>query len=198
MRAVGNGIAATRVERTVVGRPLTDDELVRRARAGDRAAYGELVRAHQELAFRTAMLITRNAADAEDAAQEAFVKAWSALDRFREGEPLRPWLLTIVANQARDRARAAGRREGLAFRAAAERRAEDAGPEGAVLAAERREALLGALARLRQEDQLVIGCRHLLDLSEAETAAALAIPAGTVKSRLARALERLRAEVGDA
>jgi len=89
------------------------------AQAGDARAYEELVRAHQEIAFRVAYLITRNAADAQDAAQDGIVKAWRALGRFRAGEPLRPWLLQIVANEARNRVRSTGRREQLAIRAAA-------------------------------------------------------------------------------
>src|SRR5215210_653981 len=146
------------------------------------------------------MLITQNAAEAEEAAQDAFIKAYRALGRFRPGEPLRPWLLTIVANEARNRSRAGGRRGALALRAAsAERPSGEAAPspEAALLAGERRAALLAALARLRTSDRLVIGCRFLLELSEAETAAALGVRPGTVKSRLSRALERLRAELGE-
>jgi RNA polymerase sigma-70 factor (ECF subfamily) len=186
----------------VVGRPRDEAELLALARRGDADAFAALVRAHQDVAFRTAMLITRNAADAEDAAQEAFVKAHRALHRFRQGEPLRPWLLTIVANEARNRRRAAGRRDHLAARAADEGDAAPsssggpAPPEAALLDAERRAELLAALGRLREGDRLVIGCRYLLDLSERETAHALGCRAGTVKSRLSRALERLRAEVG--
>src|SRR5215218_5678543 len=181
------------VEGSVVGRPLEQTELVERARTGDPGAYAALVRGHQEIAFRTAYLITGNAADAEDAAQEAFVKAHRALGRFRSGEPLRPWLLAIVANEARNRRRSAGRRAALALRAAGEERpTREAAPspEEALLAGERRAALLGALGRLREDDRLVIGCRYLLELSEAETAAALGIRPGTVKSRLSRSLER--------
>ena len=179
----------------MVGRPRTEEELVTLARGGDADAYSQLVRDHQQLAFRTAMLITRNAADAEDAAQEAFVKAWRALPRFREGQPLRPWLLTIVANEARNRRRAAGRREGLWLRAAGEERSEGGAapsPEGALLAGEVRADLLEAMATLREDDQLVLGCRFLLELGEADTAAALGVRPGTVKSRTSRALERLR------
>lgn len=178
-----------------MGRPRTEDELVALACEGDAGAYAELVRSHQDLAFRTAMLITRNAADAEDAAQEAFVKAWRALPRFRRGEPLRPWLLTIVANEARSRGRSAGRRESLFRRAAGEERHDGEtalSPEVALLAGEARAGLLGAIARLREDDQLVLGCRFLLDLGEAETAAALGVRPGTVKSRTSRALARLR------
>jgi RNA polymerase sigma-70 factor (ECF subfamily) len=102
----------------VVGRPLTEHELVERAREGDGHAYASLVREHEEIAFRIAYVICGSAADAEEAAQEAFVKAYNALGRFRLGEPLRPWLLAIVANEARNRRRAAGRRAALALSAA--------------------------------------------------------------------------------
>jgi len=183
----------------VVGRPLDDADLVRASRGGDADAYAELVRRHQHTAFRAAMLITGNAADAEEAAQDGFYKAWCALGRFRLREPVRPWLLTIVANEARNRRRAAGRREHLAVRAAGEARPSGEAapsPEAALLAGEQRGDLLAALSRLREDDRLVIGCRHLLDLSEAETAAALGVRPGTVKSRLSRALARLREEVG--
>ena len=101
------------------GRPHDERELVLRSQRGDSRAYEELVRPHQEIAFRVAYVITRNAADAEDAAQEALVKAWRALGRFRAGEPMRPWLLRIVANEARNRRRSTGRREQLVLRAAA-------------------------------------------------------------------------------
>jgi RNA polymerase sigma factor (sigma-70 family) len=183
----------------VVGRPLAEHELVERARGGDASAYAVLVHDYEEIAFRTAVLITGNAADAEEAAQDAFVKAFRALPRFRAGEPLRPWLLTIVANEARNRRRAAGRRSALAVRVAGEERpsGETArSPEAALLASERRSALLEALGRLREEDRLVLGCRYLLELSEAETASALGVRRGTVKSRTSRALGRLREEVG--
>jgi RNA polymerase sigma-70 factor (ECF subfamily) len=185
----------------VVSRPLTSEsDLVARARRGDGDAYDQLVRAHQDIAFRTAWLVSGSAADAEDAAQEAFVKAWRALGRFREGAPFRPWLLAIVANEARNRRRSAGRREALVLRAAAERRPSDGAaspPEAAVLRAERREGLLAALERLNDDDRAVLSCRHLLGLSEEETAAALGIRRGTVKSRTSRALVRLRAELGE-
>jgi RNA polymerase sigma factor (sigma-70 family) len=178
-----------------VARALTEGELIALAQGGDGDAYASLVRAHQDIAFRTAMLITQDAAEAEEAAQDAFVKAWRALKRFRAGEPLRPWLLTIVANEARNRRRSAGRRGALALRAAEPAAREDRSAEAQVIAAESRAALLGALSRLRDDDRLVLGCRYLLELSEAETAAALGVKVGTVKSRTSRALGRLREEV---
>ena len=180
-----------------MARALTEAELLARAQGGDEDAYAALVRAHQEVAFRTAVLITQDAAEAEEAAQDAFVKAWGALGRFWAGAPLRPWLLAIVANEARNRRRAAGRRTALAARAWPGAAAAPSA-EAVAVAADARTELLGALGRLRLDDRLVLGCRYLLELSEAETAAALGVRAGTVKSRTARALARLRGEVGDA
>ncbi len=175
-------------------RPPDIDELVARSQRGDRDAYEEIVRLHQNIAFRTAWLIAGSAAEAEEAVQDAFVKAHRALGRFRPGAPLRPWLLTIVANEARNRARASGRRERLALRVAEERRPGDAvpSPEAALLDHERRDELLVAVAELPQRDRDAIACRYLLDLSEEETAAVLGCPRGTVKSRVSRALGRLR------
>ena len=167
-----------------------------RAQRGDARAYEELVRPHQEIAFRVAYVITRNAADAEDAAQEALVKAWRALGRFRAGEPMRPWLLRIVANEARNRRRSTGRREQLALRAAASPGEAAPSPEDAVLDAAERERLLELLDGLPEQGREVLACRFLLDLSEDETAAALDVPLGTVKSRSARALEKLREAYG--
>ena len=100
---------------TVEGRPLEERELVLRAQRGDDLAFAELVRAHQEIAFRIAYLITGSTSDAEDAVQDGALKAWRALARFRVGEPWRPWLLSIVANEARNRRRSAGRRAQLAL-----------------------------------------------------------------------------------
>jgi len=151
------------------------------------------VREHESLAFRTAFVITGDAAEAEDAAQEAFVKAYRSMRRFRPGAPFRPWLMTIVANEARNRRKAAGRRASLALRAADEMEKEDPiSPEASVVAEERRSELMKELEGLREEDRVVISCRYFLGLSEAETAAALGCAKGTVKSRTSRALGRLR------
>lgn len=178
----------------VEGRPLEDVDLIERAKDGDVRAYGDLVERYRDIAFRTAYLITRSTADAEDAAQEAFVKAYYALGRFRTQAPFRPWILRIVANEARNRVRSARRREGLALRLAGDRPSGDAAPspEAAALDRERDQALLAAMARLPEPDRQIITCRYLLDLSEAETADTLGIRRGTVKSRLSRALGRLR------
>ena len=148
--------------------------------------------------MRTAYVVAPEA-DAADAVQDAFVKAYGALSRFRDGAPIRPWLLRIVANEARNRRRSADRRAGLAVRAAvaAPRDELAPSPESAVLADETRGQLLAALGRLRDEEREVIGARYFLGLSEAETAESLAIPAGTVKSRTARALGHLRVALGE-
>jgi len=179
---------------------IEDAELIARARSGDVTAYESIVRRYQDVAIRTAYLICPET-DADDAVQEAFLKAFDALPRFREGAPIRPWLLRIVANEARNRRRSAGRRHGLALRAAeaeAPSHRTAPGPEQIVMAAEDRSELLTALNSLRDDDREVLGARFLLDLSEAETAETLGIARGTVKSRTSRALGRLRVALGGA
>jgi len=123
------------------------------------------------------------------------VKAWRSLHRFRPDAPFRPWLLRIVVNQTRNTVRGRGRREALAARALELREGSD--PALEALAAERQRALLAAVRSLRAAEREVVVCRWLLGLSEAETATALGIPAGTAKSRASRALVRLRAELTD-
>jgi RNA polymerase sigma factor (sigma-70 family) len=174
------------------GEQAPDDRPVR-ARRGDARAYESLVQEHQAIAFRTAYLITGSAADAEEAAQEAFVRAWLALKRFRQGAEFRPWLLAIVANEARNRVRNRRRREGLAERAAHELSWQAPSADAASPVDDR---LREALAALPERDRSVLACRFVLDLGEQETAAVLGVARGTVKSRTARALERLRATLG--
>jgi RNA polymerase sigma-70 factor (ECF subfamily) len=177
----------------VEGRPRDERELAHRAQRGDVRAFEQLVEPHKEIAFRVAYLITRNAPDAEDATQEALLKTWRTFTRFRVGSPLRPWLLRITANEARNRRRSDSRAERLAMRAAATSSGEAApSPEETALAADERERLLDALEQLPDGFRAVLECRYLLELSEEETAATLDIRRGTVKSRTARALERLR------
>jgi RNA polymerase sigma-70 factor (ECF subfamily) len=181
-----------------------DSELVMRARDGDTAAYERLVERHAGIAFRTACVLAGSAADAEEATQDAFVKAHRALGRFRPGAPWRPWLLQIVANEARNRRRSAGRRMRLELRAAEQAIAGGAAggagagavapsPESVVVVAERDAALRAALRALAERDREVVYLRYFLELSETEMAAVLGCRPGTVKSRLSRALGRLRA-----
>jgi RNA polymerase sigma factor (sigma-70 family) len=179
------------------GRPTDDSVLVARAVRGDAGAYEEIVQRYQQVAFRTAYVITGSAADAEDAAQEGFVKAYRALDRFRLDAPLRPWLLRIVANEARNRVRSSGRRQRLELQMTEGFRPGDAAPspEAVAVGLDERRRLLAMVNALAEEDRGVIACRFFLQLNVEETAAALGIAEGTVKSRLSRALARLRTRV---
>jgi RNA polymerase sigma factor (sigma-70 family) len=182
----------------VEGRPLDETELLEQACAGDLNAYGQLVERYTTVAFRTAFLITASSEDAKDASQEAFIKAFRALGRFRPGAPFRPWLLQIVANEARNQRRGWARQSNLSLRVADQSGEGGAAPspERMVLATEERDELLRAVNSLRAEDRLVVACRYFLELSSEETAAVLRWPEGTVKSRLSRALDRLRERIG--
>ena len=153
---------------------------------------------HQDVAFRTAYVITGSAADAEEATQDAFVKAHRALGRFRVDAPFRPWLLKIVANEARNRRRSAGRRLGLLARAAAAESVSGGAapsPETDLLEGEERRRLFAALRRLREEERAAVVGRYFLGLTDEETAAVLGVRRGTVKTRVWRALARLRDEL---
>ncbi len=153
---------------------------------------------HQGVAFRVALVAAGDRGDAEEAVQDGFVKAFRALGRFRREAPFRPWLLRIVANEAHNRRRSAGRRAGLALRLAAADSGDAApSPESAAVAHDRRQALLDGLAALDERDRDVLVHRFLLELGEEETAAAFGVRRGTIKSRTSRALEKLRAVVGE-
>jgi RNA polymerase sigma-70 factor (ECF subfamily) len=192
--ALGRGRAATD--------SLPDAELIALAQQGDVDAYGALVRRYQRDARRVAAAIG-GIGCADDAAQEAFVRAYKALKSFRAGAPFRPWLLTIVGNVTRNEYRANKRWTRRAERAAGTHLDVVApSAEDTALAGHRRRDLQHALDALPARYRDVVVCRYLLDLTEQETASVLAIPTGTVKSRLSRALERLQrslpSEVRDA
>lgn len=176
------------------GRPSDagDADLVRQAKAGDVAAYARLLRNHEPAARRLAYVLCGD--DGDDATQEAYVKAWVSLPSHREGSSFAGWLLRIVSNEARNRIRAGGRRRRHELRLSEDRTSREAAPspEVAVLASERRLALLEAVNALPEPMRDVVTLRHLAGLTEAETASALSVPLGTVKSRLARGLDRLR------
>lgn len=166
---------------------MTEAELIARARSGEARAWEALVREHQQPIFRLAFLLLGDAGEAEDVAQETFLRAYGALARFDLARPLRPWLLRIAANLARNRLRSL-RRAFAALRRLADPAPaaidESAGWEG--------RALWAAVRRLAVADQEVLYLRFFLDLSEAEAARALNVAQGTVKSRTSRALGRLR------
>jgi RNA polymerase sigma-70 factor, ECF subfamily len=176
-----------------------DEELVTRAQAGDAEAYGELVRRHRPAALRVAAAIlgtTRGAEAPDDVVQAASERAWRAIDRVEAARAFRPWFLTIVANGARNDRRARGRRARLAERAAATAPA-DAGatPEEAAVRRDEHGQVAEAFGRLAEGDRVVLALRHVESMSEREMATALDCPPGTVKSRLARATVRLRAQL---
>jgi RNA polymerase sigma-70 factor (ECF subfamily) len=170
----------------------TDAEAVAAARRGDQDAFCALVARYQEIAFRAAYLVLRDAGLAEDTAQEAFVRAYHALASFREGEPFRPWVLRIVTNLALNEARARNRRRGLLDRVARFRREPHSGVDREAELDEERALLWRAINELREEDRVVLYLRYFLELPEREIALAIGHPPGTVKSRLSRASGRLR------
>jgi RNA polymerase sigma factor (sigma-70 family) len=163
--------------------------------AGERDAYAHLVDRQAPIAVRTAALLGAGA-DAEDVVQEAFVKAYAALGSLRPGAPFRPWFLRIVANETKNLHRSAGRRTAREKRAWARSEplllTRTTDPAESVLDLERQAVLVRGLAALSADQRDVVTCRYLLDLDEAETATVLGWPRGTVKSRLHRALRKLR------
>jgi RNA polymerase sigma factor (sigma-70 family) len=171
---------------------LDDDVLAARARDGDVAAFGELVRRHQRAALRVAAVISGSTDDARDIVQDSMVKVYGALATHRGDGAVRSWLLRVVANEAKNHVRSRGRRLGREDRRAGLELRAAAGADEAALDRIDHAALAAALGRMRPDDRSVLGCRFVAGLSEAETAEVLGVPAGTVKSRTSRALGRLR------
>lgn len=168
--------------------------LVERAQRGDGPAFAELVRCHQALAFRAAYLITGDAAEAEDAVQEALLKAHRSLGTFRGGARFAPWLLKIVTNEALNRRRGSSRQSALELRAVRHQplQTSPVQPEEALLAGEQRQAVINALNRLNEQDRLVLTYRYFLELPVSELAEILDCPESTVRTRISRAMARLR------
>jgi RNA polymerase sigma factor (sigma-70 family) len=183
----------------VEGRPLNEQDLIQRAKNGDVAAFEALVQTHRQIALRVAFLVVGDQTEAEDVTQEAFVKAYHAMSRFRADASFRPWLLRIVRNEALNQRRRRGRQERLSLRLTHDPVSGGAAPspETTVMSAVERRTILEAVNALPDRYRNVVIHRYLLGLSEAETAATLRIPAGTVKSRTARALHRLEGALWD-
>ena len=172
--------------------PPSSVDLILRARQGDGVAWEVLVQQYQQPVFRLAYLFLEDSDEAEDIAQETFLRAFQALDRFDQSRPMLPWILSIAANLARNRRRSIWRFFGAIQRLV---RDEPRLVSGEVDGHEQRwqtQALWGAVQRLRHNDQEVIYLRFFLDMSVEETAQTMDVAPGTVKSRLNRALKRLR------
>jgi RNA polymerase sigma factor (sigma-70 family) len=169
--------------------------LIARAGNGDGHAYATLLLQHADVARRVALSITRSEADAEEATQEAFLKAFRALPRFRAGAPFRPWLLRIVANEAHNVVRSSARQARIT-RVAAEQPLTSVPPaDEELLAAEQRQALVAALERLPREDRVAILGRYVAELEVDETATLLDVRPSTARVRVFRALRRLQREL---
>jgi RNA polymerase sigma-70 factor (ECF subfamily) len=175
---------------------MNELEQIQNALQGDPQAWATLIAAHQEAVFRLAYLMVRDAAAADDLAQETFIRAYHALTRFDRTRPLRPWLLSITVNLARNQQRAWGRYLHAIQRWWQQRPSPDS-LETRTHAQLEADALGQALQRLSAQDREVIALRFFLELSAQETADVLGIVPGTVKSRQHRALERLRRVVAD-
>jgi RNA polymerase sigma-70 factor, ECF subfamily len=172
-------------------------ELVRRARKGDAAAREELAIAHRRAAYLLALQLLGNRDDALDASQDALLRFFSTLDRFRPEQPVRPWLYSIVRNRCRDLMRRGRVRRAESLDSAGEEhwRPElvdaSADPELDAERAELRRKVFAALGTLGQEHREILVLRDYQDLSYQEIASVLRVPRGTVMSRLHRARKAL-------
>ena len=135
---------------------------------------------------------------AADTVQAATLKAWRASDRIDPAREFRPWYLRIVANTARNDRRARSRRSALNLKASATRQPTVDSPDIAAITTAERESVLASLNKLPPADRLVLALRFFEDLSQAEMAEVLDCPVGTVKSRLSRAMAKLRDDLPDA
>lgn len=171
-----------------------DDALVARARRGERGAFDELVKRHQRGLWRMVRRYVRNDADAADVVQQAFVRAFRALDRFRGEASVRSWLYRIGVNVALNHVRDHGR----------ELPSDDAGAEltvdavapGALLTAERARALREAVAALPPKQRMVLELRVFDDLSFREVAAIADCTENAAKVSFHYAVKRLREVLG--
>jgi RNA polymerase sigma-70 factor, ECF subfamily len=170
---------------------VRERRLVREAQRGSAEALEALFRRHWTGAYRAAWVVMRDAAAAEDVAQEAFIAAVRALDRFDRRRPFAPWLHRIVVNRAIDAARSRALRREVDAAAAADVPA-DPPPEPLS------DELTAALAELGPEHRAVVALRYLLGYTPGEIASLLDLPRGTVNSRLRRALDRLATLLGEA
>lgn len=172
-------------------------DLLARAKGGNLFAFEEVVRRYQKRVYATAYRIVRRHDAADDATQEAFLRAWRSLDRFDPARPFGPWVCRIAANVAINAVRSPTAREEGLPEGYGETRDDDPGPLEKVVEGETRRALDSALGRLPPEQRAVFVLRVLHDQSYEEIAETLGIAPGTVMSRLFRAREKLRRLLAD-
>jgi RNA polymerase sigma-70 factor, ECF subfamily len=191
-------------ERKSIAPPSDESDLVRAAQGGDERSFAEIVRRYQRSIYRVAYALVRNTADADDLAQETFVRAYRALDRFRADEPLYPWLSRIAVNLAYSLFRRRRRRPETSIEPLLEAGKEWAGnddPARDTAERERDAKLQASFAELSEEHQTILALRVVEGLSYDDIARTLGIPMGTVMSRLSRARAelktRLRARTGE-
>ena len=172
---------------------------IERAQRGDLDAFGRVLREHETAAHRLAYIITAHRLDAEDAVQDAFVNAWQALDSFDSDRPVRPWLLKIVANEARMRRRASTRRWKLRANLTARvlPPATAQSPETQAVERDDVDRILAEIERLEESEATTLKLRYFAGMTTGEIAETLGEPPGTVRSRLSRATRRLRARIQD-
>ena len=168
---------------------LIDDDAIARCQDGDRDAFRHLVDRYKDVMYGTAVLMTGNRSVAEETVQEAFLSAWRGIAGFKRGRPPKPWLMRILVNRVMD-----GRRR----RSVPTVPLADMDPAGAPSvpdeagAFENRTVVRQALAHLVPEQQQVVVLRYFAELTVPEVARSIGVKEGTVKSRLHRALGRLR------
>lgn len=177
---------------------MTETELIRQAAQGSASAFEALAAPLEGLVYRLCLRLLRNPADAQDAAQEALLRAYRGLPRFHGGSSFATWLYRIARNTCLDVLKSARvRNERASLEALGEAgfdpAAETLGPDERYERDARQEALRAAIDGLPEEQRLLLALRYGEGYSYEQLAATLRLPEGTVKSRLSRAKERLRA-----
>jgi RNA polymerase sigma-70 factor (ECF subfamily) len=165
-----------------------DEKLFAAARAGDQASFERLIEPHIAMGYRLAAAILNDAGQAEDAVQEATLRAWRSIGQLRSGGQVRAWFLTIVANRCRSMRRA---RWWSVIRLP---HATSALPSPAD-AADQREDLSRALGRLSVDERAAVFLRFYEDMNSREVGQALGITATAARSRIHRALQRMRIDL---